>query len=291
MENEPMIILKMIRPLASGALWDHLVAEHAENLIVVINANDLREMGVNISGRLSWEQTAEDFSWQIVNNPRIRSLAACKNLIVRFGLDGAIQYSNNDGKIKAALFFDPKSCEDEFKEHLKGEMQGEMAAFVAALASRINGEGLDGIEGGICDGILRSRQLLRSGFGPANREPAYPISAIFGSSIDAKTICKVHIPTFINKGSNDGDNWRILEECTRGRLESIAYQAVLKPTEESMDAAPNARFGALFTFDRIEIESYRSIRNLMTEYLERKDAKAPLSMAVFGPPGSGSHSG
>jgi hypothetical protein len=52
---------------------------------------------------------------------------------------------------------------------------------------------------------------------------------------------------------------------------------------------PCARFGDLTTVDRKEIESYRSIRNLIREYLDRtgdRDPK-PLSIAVFGPPGSG----
>ena len=286
-DKEPVIILKMSRPLASGALWDHLVKEHTSRVIVIINANDLREMGVRISRRLSWEQTAEDFSWQIVNNPGIRSIGACKNLIVRFGLDGAIHYTNCDGKIKATLYYDPTSGEDGYKEQHKGEMQGETAAFVAAFASRVLKEGFNGIESGIREGILKSRQLLRRGFGAANVEPSYPIKLFSEPMNGAETICTVTLPTAVDKALNGGGNWRIFEECTRGKLESIAYGAVLRPTEDSMKAVPSARFSALFTFDRIEIESYRSIKNLMTEYMRRKDATVPLSIAVFGPPGSG----
>lgn len=43
----------------------------------------------------------------------------------------------------------------------------------------------------------------------------------------------------------------------------------------------------LRTVDRAEIESFRSIKNLMLEYLEDPNPKRPLSIAVFGPPGSG----
>ncbi|MDW5562636.1 MAG: hypothetical protein SA339_05355 [Methanomassiliicoccus sp.] len=286
-DKKSIIVLKMSRPLASGALWDHLVKERSNELIVVIDANDLREMGVNISRRLSWEQTAEDFCWQILNNPRIRPLAGSRNLIVRFGLDGAIHYSKNGDNIKAVLYYDSQTSEDGYREQHPGEMKGKMAAFVAALTSEIFAQGIRGIDIGIKEGILRSRQLHRLGFGDADEEPARPLSMLSDSMNDAETIFSIPIPIIVENAFSGGGNWRILEECTRGKLETIAYNAVIRPPEDSMREVPQARFGALYTLDRSEIESYQSINNLMTEYLKIKDVKAPLSIAVFGPPGSG----
>src|ERR1019366_2436954 len=49
---------------------------------------------------------------------------------------------------------------------------------------------------------------------------------------------------------------------------------------------PVARFGALLTADRREIESFRAIGNLLREYLSAPQEK-PISIAVFGPPGAG----
>jgi hypothetical protein len=46
-------------------------------------------------------------------------------------------------------------------------------------------------------------------------------------------------------------------------------------------------FGGLRTVDRSEIESFRSLQNLIGEYLARPHTKRPLCIAVFGPPGSG----
>ena len=51
--------------------------------------------------------------------------------------------------------------------------------------------------------------------------------------------------------------------------------------------APTASFGKLCVVDRDEIEGYRSIHNLFRSYLNDKSNKRPLSIAVFGPPGSG----
>ncbi len=54
-----------------------------------------------------------------------------------------------------------------------------------------------------------------------------------------------------------------------------------------MDDVPVGKFGALATVDRTEIEAYRAIHNLMSEYVELDAPERPLSIAVFGPPGSG----
>lgn len=50
--------------------------------------------------------------------------------------------------------------------------------------------------------------------------------------------------------------------------------------------APTVRYGNLCVVDRDEIEGYRSIYQLLRDYLETKREK-PISIAVFGPPGSG----
>jgi predicted ATPase len=47
-------------------------------------------------------------------------------------------------------------------------------------------------------------------------------------------------------------------------------------------------FKKLMTVDREEMEGYRSIRNLVSEYYNRRAQEPkPISIAVFGPPGSG----
>jgi hypothetical protein len=55
----------------------------------------------------------------------------------------------------------------------------------------------------------------------------------------------------------------------------------------SLSGVPYARFGKLLTMDRGDIESLRSIRQLMLRYKGEVRPKTPLSIAVFGAPGSG----
>lgn len=49
---------------------------------------------------------------------------------------------------------------------------------------------------------------------------------------------------------------------------------------------PAATFGKLVVVDRDEIEAYRSIRALLRDYTKSREIR-PLSLALFGPPGSG----
>lgn len=286
--HNPIVVLKMSRPLAQGKLWETVNRKHAGNLIVVINANDLRDCGVNISRRLSWERTAQDFVWQMANNSTIRPLAGCNNLVVRFGIDGAIHYTRCDGNVKVRLYYDPKVIEDGYIDISPGEMQGLASTFVAALVVRLTKEGLPGIGEGVRDGINGSRRIFRQGFGRPPAEPDYPRSEIFkAKDKEDVLIADVLIP---DSEASDGDAqsyWTILKQLTQAGLEEVAYNTVLKGADPIFDRVPVGRFGKLTTVDRTEIESYHTIKNLMVEYLDKEDAKVPLCIAVFGPPGSG----
>lgn len=139
--GKPMVILKMSRPLLMGDLWQHLMKRHADNLIVVLSVNDLRDCGMNISRRLSWERTAQDFIGQMANTPIGHELLKLNHLIVRLGIEGAIYYNNEFSK--ATLYYDHRSCEDDHRESGIGSMQGLTCAFVAAMSSRFLDESPD----------------------------------------------------------------------------------------------------------------------------------------------------
>ena len=61
--------------------------------------------------------------------------------------------------------------------------------------------------------------------------------------------------------------------------------ALLGPA--ALENVPCARFGKLLTLDRREIEALRSLRQLMLSYRDGGTRRQPLSLAVFGAPGSG----
>lgn len=286
--KHPIVVLKMSRPLAQGELWERLHKAHRDRLLVVVSANDLRAEGLKISRRLSWERTATDFVWQIASNPRLLELADCAGLVVRFGIDGAIHYVRKGGNVEARLYYDPAVAEDGFGDDCPGDMSGFTSAFVAALGARVAKQGLPAVGQGIRDGLRSSRRLFREGFGRSTAALDYPGKAIFGNQKRTDpVIARISVPLPTSARTADPNFWCILEELSEEGLEEVAYEIVRSGEAAALRTVPIGRFGALKTVDRAEIESLRSIRNLMLEYLARTSLTRALSIAVFGPPGSG----
>lgn len=67
---------------------------------------------------------------------------------------------------------------------------------------------------------------------------------------------------------------------------SIPVPPTVRTYEPSPLYVPIMQFGALALIERQEIEAFRAIQNLMQHYAEQGTEK-PLSVAIFGPPGSG----
>jgi RyR domain len=284
----PIVIVKMYRPLATGKLWKHLRKEHDARLVVVVSADDLRAEGLNISRRLSWERTATDFLRQLPSEREKRhlELAGCHNLVTRFGVDGAIHSSRAPGA-ELHLYYDPLKAEGEFRADYPGEMMGLASAFVAALTAHVVKElSRSGIRDevpeigeGICDGIRSSRRLVREGYGKGKAPTDSRGAKIFGPPRKGDPpIADVVVPT---------TPWSILSDFPEARLENAAYAIVREGEAVALKKVPVARFGEFTTADRAEIESLRSIKNLIREYLETQKPSRPLSIAVFGPPGAG----
>ncbi|MBI5249107.1 MAG: AAA family ATPase [Desulfomonile tiedjei] len=284
--GKPLVIFKISRPFSKSPLWTLLQKEHAERLIIVVSGDDLRREGAKISRRLSWERTARDFVWQMSCNPHLMALNSCAYLIVRFGVDGAILYRRRTGTVESILFYDPKVEEDGFRDDYPGTMQGLSSAFVAALTGCLYRKGIDTIGEGVREGIRSSRLLWQLGFGNNLATLNYPVKEIFNQS-GPTSITDIVIPNPSAPGNADPDFWCIANELTKRGMEDAARNYVLNGNDPVLDRVPAGRFRGLVTIDRSEIESYRSIRNLIREYLDGNKSGNPLSIAVFGKPGSG----
>ncbi len=144
----PLIVYKLHRPLpkpagASNALWDTVAKDHPLNRIVVVSVEDLREMGAPISRGLSWERTATDVTWQLLNHPELKPLMDCPRLIIRLGESGAIYWQRPDASrmpcapgeesVAAWLVYDPTQIEGSVQARFdqRGWMVGNGSAFVA----------------------------------------------------------------------------------------------------------------------------------------------------------------
>jgi hypothetical protein len=286
--EKPLLVVKMSRPLTESALLREIRKKHGERMVLIVTADDLRQEGIKLSRRLSWERTAKEFVWQMAANPALWALTDCRNIVVRFGPEGAIFYSRLPAGVESWLIYDPQMGEDGFGEVFPGQMIGLGSAFTAGLVAEVARRGLDGIKDGVVLGIMAARRLWQRGLGGDVSQLDYPGSEIFGPAGHGEnSLAEVRIPNPTAAEPADPEFWCILNDLSRADLETIAYNFVLKGKDALLEKVPSGRFRSLRTFDRSEIESFRGIKNLIQEYLGNPGITRPLSIAVFGAPGSG----
>ncbi|MDF2700003.1 MAG: RyR domain protein [Haloplasmataceae bacterium] len=293
-DESPIIIYKTNNPNCSNNLWKQIENFHIENTIVVINGDDLRSKGVNISKGLSWERTALDFVWQMNNNPDLCFLTKCRHLIVPFGLEGAIYYKNHVG-LESHLYFLTNEFEGGFIKENQGKMYGLTSCFVAGLAKSIipaltkNENFNEYIDQGVREGIIASQKYFIYGFGEGNFENTFPNPLIFTDCEYDSTFKEFlqEVPIRNTKNPNCQACWYIIKDKSSTNLAEIAYDIVKNGVKNALKYIPIATFGKLKTVDKTEIEAYRSIKNLISEYVSAKKVVRPLCIAVFGTPGSG----
>ena len=300
LNEQTWILFKTASPVATGGLWDHLLRTCPQRLIVLMTVDDLRRTEVQISRGLSWERTAQDVVWELVHNPCVNGLSRCAHSIVSFGTAGAVLHSA--AQPAARLIFDSPIMEGEWEGAGCGQMIGNTATLTAALARQIIVSGSDpDIVKGIQSGIHATRALFETGYKCESAQSdgldvAFPIEKI-ANAIRAEPVRMAAvaiqdpvrflstIPTPAGAPNLPGF-WTVLEDRYRDGLLSLSESIVLDGLEESLLDVPVGRIGLLTTVDRHEIESARSIQSLMREYCRHRQ-KQPLSIAVFGPPGSG----
>lgn len=294
-DTSPIVIYKTNNPTSSNPLWKQIENFHLKNTIVVIYGNDLRSKGVNISKGLSWEKTALDFVWQINNNPNLTFLAKACHLVVPLGLEGAIYYQNDGAAAESRLFFMTNEFEGSFIKESQGKMYGLASCFVAGLVHSIvagmhvQEELGKSIAEGIREGIVAAQKYYTYGFGANVEKSEFPNPLLFVEG-ENDFIYKEQIQDVPIRNSNNPKCqacWYIIKDKSSTGLSEIAYDIVKNGEKSALKFIPIAKFGNLITVDRTEIESYRSIKNLILEYISAKNIVRPLSIAVFGTPGSG----
>jgi hypothetical protein len=291
-EPGPWILVKMAKPVAQGKLWEHLFRNHANHLIVVMTAGDLRGSQVQISRRLSWERTAQELYWELLHNPQVNTLSQCAHAVVSFGTAGAVLLSNTlNHAPKATLFFDPAAMEDEWGSRYKGLMIGSNSCLTTGIVRELMlNPGRPDIPGGIQSGVHAMRSLHREGYGKFTGDYrqtrlALPVTTI-AEALSEGSKCLAAADVREAGQSSSVGFWTILEDKNPTSLEALAEKTVREGLESTLNEVPIGQFGKLKTVDRKEIESLHSISTLILDYSQRH-LKTPLSIAVFGPPGSG----
>jgi len=306
-DERPWILLKMAQPLAQGPLWEHLHKNFSDRLIVVATVDDLRLSEVQVSRELSWERTAQDVFWELIHNPCVNSLSHCAYVVISFGPAGAILLARQErqGQIafQCSLFFDPKVIERMWEKDIQGGMIGYTTCLAAGLARQcLLSPGKPDIQSGIQSGLAAVRTLHLEGYGERGASafqvklnfPIAKIVSTLAGTAQVFAVASVQDPMrFIQQNGTPAEKpltegfWTILQDKFKTGLDQVAMQVVLEGPDAALLGVPWGQFGNLLTVDRQEIESYRSIRNLVAEYAGQMQVSRPLSIAVFGTPGSG----
>ncbi len=92
--------------------------------------------------------------------------------------------------------------------------------------------------------------------------------------------------------SNRKDKEKALFRIVREGLHKVVVESSEMKRDsmefpEPVTFCPYATFGKIQTADRDEIDRFQSTADIMQKYLQTKNWQLPLSVAVFGPPGSG----
>ncbi|MHA2022861.1 MAG: RyR domain-containing protein [Candidatus Thorarchaeota archaeon] len=293
--QDPWIVLKTTSPISENELLDFLLNQYHHRLVVVMNVEHLRHMDIQISRGLSWERTAQDLAWELTHNPSVNKLSGCAHLFVSFDTTGIAVFS----KVGAKLVFDPYSFEGSWANNYSGGMIGNASCLTASIVYQLLMNPKDPrMCLGAQQGMNATRQLLQSGYelvpgSATNSRLRFPYRQIVKdilSDNDLPTVTAIKHPTERSDAGNQlnrGSAWTILENTTKNTIDDLAKQIVLYGIKDSLKKAPLAKYGNLVTIDRQEIESYRSIGALIGEYCRKSPQKRPLSIAVFGTPGSG----
>jgi len=303
----PWVVLRMSHPICRGELWTRLNQEQRlDRLVVIVSVDDLRRSGAAVTRGLSWEKSVGELLGDLAYHPDIRPIARARHVIVNFGPDGALWVDNSNRKQPRRRFiFDPGHLEGRWEEELDGTVTGAGACLTAGVTRALFDnvqeeiqltEGVD-LGVGIIRGLEAGRALLLAGHGPEDGElPGFPTQEVVSVLKDASDgdLSTVVVPEFAvpaspGSKSQDGPVWSIIvgdpPEGHRplfGRARKVAVEG-----EAALSGIPFGRFGKLYTVDRLELKGYNGIRKLMMEYVEKKNPGKPLSLGVFGPPGSG----
>lgn len=305
----PWVVLKMSRPVAEGALWRRLHETHAERLVVVLTVDDLRRTEVQISRQLSWERSAQDLTWELIHNPTVNALSSCAHTVISFGSAGALLLSRTEGSRTpvATLVFDPRVVEDAWEQGHPGGMIGGKTVLTAGIVRELllapdSPDVLRGIRAGLAGRrTLHLEGYAERGTPPADVQLAFPVELVAKEleltadgpfavvAVPDPAAGPIPAPAGARAetvAAGAPAPWTILQERTQGDLLGLATRIARQGPTAVLRDVPLGQFGALLTVDRQEIEAYRSIGALVEEYA-RGGQTRPLSIAVFGPPGSG----
>ena len=329
--------------------------EIAKKCFLFLDGTILRDAGAMISKQISWERTAIDLISEIQNNPQLNYLLNARQLLISFGVDGAVFIlpKNNqneqfeacltltDGKIEGSIFNNyPHKINGVFSfSHMATSLISAIASPLLNPNFKVNFDEkpvdlFDSIGTILIDKLFPNDQnhivgnkaivwgtvfrLIQNVSKEAFFAPIYDTNGNINdestppgsTNVDLNSGLSFPIPLIEENPATRlvPDNWSTIGSLSKtlsdiqdktikeiegltllqitGRtITDIAFEYIKKGAV-AIEGLPQLSLGKLTTVDRREIEAYQNIRNLILDYAQSETTR-PLSIAVFGSPGSG----
>ncbi len=274
------IVIRQTGSIGTGDLWAHLLENAADRTTLFCTVGDLRKQGAPIGQPLSWERTAQDVASAVRARSDLRSI---ERVVVGLSASGAVIVDRDGPDL---LIYDPRSQEGDWEARRPGQQYGSGTMVVIALAWEFGQAGTSAdARSAVINGIETARVLHDQGFAAETTESGIRIdfpyqrlaeSIAAGADSDSAIRC-IEIST--------DPSWRVFDSV--GDFRDAAGQIARFGVNHVGKEIPLESMGHWSSVDRIEIESMRSVRNIISEYLASPRRTRPLCLAVFGPPGSG----
>ena len=278
--SNAQIVIRQTGALGNGLLWEYLMENMPDRTTMFCTAGDLRKEGAPIGQPLSWERTAQE----VVSAVRSRAeFRAARRIVVGLSASGAVIVDRDGVDV---LIYDPRSQEGDWERLRPGQLFGTGTMVVNALAWEI-GRAPDDVDirQAVISGIETARLLHAEGFRAEPTDsgiridfPRDRIAESIAGGVDAAS--EIECIAVSSEPS-----WRVLDSV--GSFREAAEQIARFGVSHVGKEIPLEAMGHWSSIDRIEVESMRSLRNIISEYLASPGRSRPLSLAVFGPPGSG----
>jgi hypothetical protein len=313
------IIIKTIAAPDDSDLWKQLLKkEYRERLTVILSASALRARGAYISHALSWDKTIEEVAAELENGVSQSDLGQCRRVIILFACSGVASFTRkkmmyysykdseheklNDCAKFERLVYDSMHHEGCWRERRPGRILGALSIVTAAVVRHEVNPKIYPLFFALKNSLLALRKNHELGVSIDDNNRFDPFSnrnAIKDEFNDKEerqnsNICNAY-PNFntqcqyvdANRKLKHSNILRDLTGSGRAYVAAKATEVVLYGPTVALRQAPKVRYGHYVTVDREEIERINAIHKLITDYKEKTQDTKPLSIAVFGPPGSG----
>ncbi|KAK4144983.1 uncharacterized protein C8A04DRAFT_27231 [Dichotomopilus funicola] len=278
----------------------NIVGTDFNRVLVVIDAPHLLE-DYGDDGYFSWDKAVEELS-KVAKQETFKIFRKF-HVVIRLGNEGAIYRSpaSHPSGNRQILIFDAHNSQGHFLRRglrqtpNKAVLEGKFRdAYLAGLAASLSAESTTSLEElcgiqvreAVMVAIRWSQRYAVQAATATGTSPALP--ARWQSLEHDVAGDSVLIPVDLPGDVAAGNDSLVFEALPYRPIKHAARDIVRKGREAVLSLVPTARFKALATADRFEIEGFRKIARDIQGYVNGETTRpAPLSIAVFGQPGSG----